>query len=285
MPHGERSSPAPFTLPAGGVLPDLRIVAARDVWVHEDADPARVERLVARMRQDGVLRNPPVAAAPTGGGYVVLDGANRSGALAALGAPAIPLQVVEYADPAIRLEVWRHLIVDPLDVPAAVRGTGLPLERTPRDAAVRALEEQQAACYIVAGNQTLVVPLSSSRPLAATLALVVGAYKAAARIYRVPTEDVDALAREYGDVSAIIVFPRLGKHDILRIAGSSVKLPTGITRHLIPGRALRLNVPLDTLTAPGSVEEKNTVLRELIRKRLLDNAVRHYPEGAYLFDE
>lgn len=274
----------PFTLPAGGVLPDLRIVSARDVTVHEDADPVRVERLVARMRQDGVLRNPPVAAA-SGSGYVVLDGANRTSALAALGASAIPLQVVEYTDPAIRLDVWRHLIVDPLDVPAAVRGTGLLLERVPRDAAVRALEDHHAACYIVTGNQTLIVPLSPSRPLAATLALVVGAYKKAARIYRVPTEDFDALVREYGDVSAVIVFPRLDKPDILRIAVSSVKLPTGITRHLIPGRALRLNIPLDTLTAAGSVEEKNTVLRELIRNRLLQNAVRYYPEGAYLFDE
>lgn len=285
MPHGERSSHAPLKLPTGHALPDLRIVSARDVSLHEDADPVRVERLVARMRGDGVLRHPPVAAAPPGAGYVVLDGANRTSALAAIGAPVVPLQVVDYTDPAIRLEVWRHLIIEPMDVVAAVQAAGLSVERASRDDAARALDERRIACYIVTDHHTFGVTLSPSRPLAATLSLAVGAYKGAARIYRVPTEDFDALAREYGEVSAVIVFPRLDKRDILEIAGSPVKLPTGITRHLIPGRALRLNLPLDALTSAGALEQKNRALRDLIRQRLLNNAVRYYPEGAYLFDE
>lgn len=285
MPHGERSSHAPLKLPAGGALPDLRIVSARDVSLHEDADPVRVERLVSRLRQDGMLRNPPVAAALSHGRYVVLDGANRTSALAAIGAPVVALQVVDYADPAIRLEVWRHLIVEPMDPVAAVRAAGLSVERASRDAAARALDERKVACYIVTDHDAFVVALSQSRPLAATLSLAVGAYKGAARIYRVPTEDFEALAREYGEVSAIIVFPRLSKEDILEIAASPAKLPTGITRHLIPGRALRLNLSLDALTASGDVEQKNRALRDLIRRRLLEGAVRYYPEGAYLFDE
>ncbi|MDP3769301.1 MAG: hypothetical protein Q8S13_14910 [Dehalococcoidia bacterium] len=285
MPHGERSSHAPLKLPAGGALPDLRIVSARDVSLHEDADPVRVERLVSRLRQDGMLRNPPVAAALSHGRYVVLDGANRTSALAAIGAPVVALQVVDYADPAIRLEVWRHLIVEPMDPVAAVRAAGLSVERASRDAAARALDERKVACYIVTDHDAFVVALSQSRPLAATLSLAVGAYKGAARIYRVPTEDFEALAREYGEVSAIIVFPRLSKEDILEIAASPAKLPTGITRHLIPGRALRLNLSLDALTAPGDVEQKNQALRDLMRRRLLEGAVRYYPEGAYLFDE
>ncbi|HEU4797924.1 MAG TPA: ParB N-terminal domain-containing protein [bacterium] len=266
-------------------MPDLRVVSARDVALHEDADPVRVERLVTRLRQDGVLRNPPVAAATPDDRYVVLDGANRTSALAAIGAPVVPLQVVDYSDPAIRLDVWRHLLVEPMDVVAAVRATGLSVERASREAAARALDERKVACYVVTDHDAFVVPLSGSHPLAATLSLAVRAYKGAARIYRVPTEDFEALAREYGEVAAIIVFPRLGKQDILEIAASSVKLPTGITRHLIPGRALRLNLPLDALTTPDSVEEKNRALRDLIRQRLLNNAVRYYPEGAYLFDE
>ena len=285
MPHGERSSHAPLKLPTGGALPNLRIVSARDVLLHEDADPVRVERLVSRLRQDGMLRNPPVAAVLSDGRYVVLDGANRTSALAAIGAPVVALQVVDYADPAIRLEVWRHLIVEPMDAVAAVRAAGLSVERASRDAAARALDERQVACYIVTDHDAFVVALSRSRPPAATLSLAVGAYKGAARIYRVPTEDFEALAREYGKVSAIIVFPRLSKQDILEIAASPVKLPTGITRHLIPGRALRLNLSLDALTTPGDVEQKNRALQDLIRRRLLDGAVRYYPEGAYLFDE
>ncbi|MGH2435514.1 MAG: ParB N-terminal domain-containing protein, partial [bacterium] len=72
-------------LATGQLLPDLRIIATEEVFVHEDHDPVRVDRLVASLRDDGVLRNPPVAAPLSGGGYVVLDGANRAAALASIG--------------------------------------------------------------------------------------------------------------------------------------------------------------------------------------------------------
>lgn len=270
---------------AGRVLPDLRIVPAAQVFLHEDADPVRVERLSVRLRQDGALRNPPIAAGLPGDAFVVLDGANRVSALTRLEAPVIPLQVVDYDDPAVRLDVWRHLIVERLDVPDALRAAGVALERSTRDAAGAALRGREIACYIVTGSGTFVVPLSPDRLLATTLTEVVASYKGSARIYRVPTEDFDALVREYGDVSAVVVFPRLQKQDILTIANSAARLPTGITRHLIPGRALRVNVPLELLSGPGDATRKHERLRDLIRQRLLDNSVRYYPEGAFLFDE
>lgn len=274
-----------FRRAAGRVLPDLRIVPHSAVALHEEADPARVARLVERLRADGVLRNPPIAAAAPDERVVVLDGANRTSALAALEIPVVPLQVVEYDDPAIRLEVWRHLIAEPLDLPAALRRAGLPLERTTRTAAGRALEDHAIAAYLITGDEALAVPLSPARPLAATLRQVVGTYKGVARIYRVPTEDFDALVREYGHVYAVVVFPPLEKPDILTIAAAPVKLPTGITRHIIPGRALRLNLPLDALRGPGDAAAKHRWLQDLIRARLLDHRVRYYPEGAFLFDE
>ena len=115
MTHDDRAADATLTL-SGQALPDLRIVPRDAVHLHEDADPVRVERLSQRLRRDGVLRNPPAAAALPGGGFVVLDGANRTSALARLGIPVLPLQVVEYDDPGVQLDVWRHLIVEPLDI-------------------------------------------------------------------------------------------------------------------------------------------------------------------------
>jgi len=269
---------------AGRVLPDLQVVMRGQVSLHEDADPLRVAGLAERLRRDGVLRNPPVAAVLGGEGYVVLDGANRVSALARLDLPAVPLQVVDYDDPAIRLEVWRHLIVDPMDLPRALERAGLPLEAASGERAAEALGERRIACYIRTHRQIFVVPLSPQHRLAELLSKVVGVYKGAAHIYRVPTEDFDALVRGYGEVSAVVVFPQLDKQDILAIAASPAKLPTGITRHLIPGRALRVNIPLDLLAA-AEVARAHERLRELVRTRLLDGRVRYYPEGAFLFDE
>lgn len=275
-----------FTRPgAGAALPDLRIVARDQVWLHEDPDHARVERLTSRLQREGILRNPPIAAAVPDAGYVILDGANRTHALAALDIPVLPLQVIDYDDPAVRVDVWSHLVVEPLDLLAAVRRAGVPVEPSADENAARRLADREIVCAIRSRGQTWVVPLSPSRLLAATLSDVVGTYKGSARIYRVPAEEVDALADAYGDVSAAVVFPRLRKQDILEIATSPAKLPTGITRHLIPGRALRLNLPLAALAASEDLAQKNRWLADLIRSRLRDHAVRHYPEGVFLFDE
>src|SRR5437667_14559 len=189
---------AALRLPEGRSLPDLRIVPRAEVHLHEDTDPARVQRLVTRLRTEGVLRNPLIAAPRSDGGFVILDGANRTTALLALEAPAVLLQVVEYEDPAVRLDVWCHLLAQPVDLPGLLRARGL---------------------------------------------------------------------------------------SIREISRAPVKLPAGITRHLIPGRALRVNLPLDVLTSPGEIEQKNRWLADEIHRRLLENRIRYYPESSFLFDE
>jgi hypothetical protein len=90
---------------------------------------------------------------------------------------------------------------------------------------------------------------------------------------------------DYGAVGELVVFPTFTKRDIVEVARAPVKLPTGITRHLIPGRALRLNVPLSVLTSPGDVAAKNRWLQEELHRKLLDHQIRYYPEATFLFDE
>lgn len=284
MTHDDRAADATLTL-SGQALPDLRIVARDAVHLHEDADPVRVERLSQRLRRDGVLRNPPAAAPLPGGRFVVLDGANRVNALARLGIPVLPLQVVEYDDPGVRLDVWRHLIVEPLDIGGVLRARGLHPEDISAVDAARALDERTIAAYLFTGGRALAVPLSPDRRLATILTQVVDTYKGRARIYRVPTSDLETLSGAYGSIAAVVVFPKLTKLDIVEIAGSPAKLPTGITRHLIPGRALRVNLPLEALGRDEELAGKNRWLAGLVRRRLLDHSVRYYPEGAFLFDE
>lgn len=233
-----------------------------------------------------MLRNPPLAAPLPGGGFVVLDGANRTSALRALGARAVPLQVVNYADAAVRLEVWRHfLIIDATDLLGRLGEAGLEARPASEGEAERILAAGRAACALVANAGTFVVEIPDGTTLAGTLAHIVGAYKGVARIYRVQDGDRAALVREYGTEGVLVSFPRFRKSDILAIARAPVKLPTGITRHIISGRALRLNLPLDPLNAPGAIDEKNRWLAEVIRQKLLENRIRYYPEATFLFDE
>lgn len=278
------NQPSAMRLATGQLVPDLRMISAADISLHEDSDPVRVERLVARLREDGVLRNPPVAAPLPGGGYVVLDGANRMSALAALEISTIPLQVVDYSDPSVRLEVWRHFVVGAADLPSRLTESGLALEPVGERDAEWALADGRLACYLVTDTGTVGIR-SGAGPIGATLARVVEAYRGTARIYRVQGADRGALVREYGTQGTLVVFPAFTKQDIVAIARAPVKLPTGITRHVISGRALRLNLPISALLIPGDVAAKNRWLADLIRERLLNNRIRYYPEATFLFDE
>jgi hypothetical protein len=266
-------------------LPELKIVPSGALLLHEDTDPERVERLTARLRADGSLRNPPIAAPVEGGAYVVLDGANRVTALRRAAFPDQLIQVVDYDEPALVLEVWAHLLADDEDLTREITA-GPAWEAASADAVRAGLDEATFACGIMTRGGAHGVRASGG--LAGrirALAGVVARYKGRVPIYRVQAAPLDALAREFGQAAALVQFPRLSKPDIRAIASLEVKLPTGISRHIVPLRALRVNVPLDLLRAAEPLAAKQARLDELIRARLRDHRVRHYPEPTVLYDE
>lgn len=267
-------------------LPDLRIVPSASLLLHEECDPGRVERLARVLLADGVLRNPPVVAQLDGGMYVVLDGANRVTALQQAGFPDQLVQVVDYADPAVALEVWAHLLQDD---GVLIRSEGLPalIWRPMPEEAVRAgLEDGSLACGVLGADGAF--GLSSGAGLAdriRALGEVVVRYRGRVPIFRVLDSRLGDLAHEYGRAAALVLFPRFTKQDISAIAHLPVKLPTGISRHVIPQRALRVNLDLALLRAEEPAAEKQARLDTLVRARLLEHRVRHYPEPTVLYDE
>jgi hypothetical protein len=69
-------------------LPVLKFVAVELLVPHEDTDPRRVEKLVKRIMDEQVLKNPPIVSIiPDDNKYMILDGANRSMAFKTMGVP------------------------------------------------------------------------------------------------------------------------------------------------------------------------------------------------------
>jgi len=114
---------------------------------------------------------------------------------------------------------------------------------------------------------------------------VVSLYGKRAQVYRVVVDDVEALIEEYPDLSAVVVFPCYTCGEIMSTALDGAKLPMGVTRHAISGRALGLNVDLAMLDSDIPLEQKNVRLRNLIRSKIRMNRVRFYPEPVFRFDE
>jgi hypothetical protein len=265
----------------GVALPDLRIVASATLLLHEESDPHRVQRLVHGLTHDGVLRNPPIVAPVGGGSYVVLDGANRVTALTRLGYPDQLVQVVAYDDAAVGLEVWAHVLQADVTPPPHPAWRVMAAHDL-----LRGLEDGRLACGFVtkAGSRGLAAPADLPARVAA-IARVVSAYARRTRVYRVPPANFATLQERYGSVGAVAVFPRFTKADIVAIARQPTKLPSGISRHIIPGRALRVNVDLALLRDARPASEKQALLEAMIDARLEEHRVRYYPESTVCFDE
>lgn len=272
------------------MIPVLRVVEIERLLLHEEPDLERVKKLRDALRRDGVLRNPPIVAAMPEGAAAVLDGANRVTALRESAVPHIVVQVVEYDRPEILLSSWSHYVREDGQDSLRDRVAGLPgievsLLRDTRAAGVRLASGEGAAAVIDARGGALLSAGANPLSTAEMLTRIVALYRGRRRIYRVESgDDLDALAADYGP-GALVVFPTFEKDDILLIAARGGRLPTGITRHIIPGRALRVNIPLDWLADPSGMAAKQARLDASLRQRWLDHEVRHYAESTFLFDE
>jgi hypothetical protein len=62
-------------------------------------------------------------------------------------------------------------------------------------------------------------------------------------------------------------------------------LPAGITRFLIPERALRINIDLSLLHSDRTQEEKQRSLEDLLVQRANDGRIRRYEEAVFILDD
>jgi hypothetical protein len=272
-------------------IPRIQFVATDSLVLHEQHDLSRTAPLAERIRRDGVLKNPPIVAHINGDErYVVLDGANRTTGLLGMHVPHVVVQMVNYDDPELVLDTWYHLVteIEYEDFVSAMdRLTGIEFE--PRDLlyARAALARRSAMAYLVYTDGRVLVARGDDElhTRAQALNCLVDAYRYRARIYRVNTDQIEQVRLLYQDVAALVVFPRYEPSEIIELARTGARLPAGITRHIIPRRALRLNIPLAKLVEDKSLEEKNEWLQGWLRYKLANREIRFYEESTWLFDE
>jgi len=272
-------------------LPDLRILPAEKLVPHEDCDPRRVHRLSRRLKSDAILKNPPIVAAiPETDKYVVLDGANRVLAFVNLKIPHIIAQLVSYQDSGVEVDTWYHVVAG-MGISEfeseLTEITGLHLQESSLEKARIALQNHQAAAYIICAEGVRIVINTAKTVKHDTRLLnkLVSVYKGKANIYRASNDIWEIQKPYYPDITALVIFPRLSPADIIHAARSGEIIPTGITRHIIPNRALNINIPLDVLAADWSLKQKEDWLKDWLMERMAANAIRFYSESTFSFNE
>ncbi len=253
--------------------PTLRVAPLADLRRHEEVDPLRVRRLEERIRADGIQVNPMVCV-EADGMLVVLDGATRTEALRGLGLEHAVVQVVDPED--VDLGTWHHVVRQCSPTELLER-----IEERPK----LTLEGDRGAprVRLVSGEVRSVAGEGMTRN--AALSSLVGVYIGRWPVTRVTDADAAVAGSVFDDWAALVEFPTLDVADVRTAAVGEDLLPAGMTRFLIPGRALRLNFDLSILEEEGTTAEKQRRLDELIEQRSRQGRVRRYEETVFIYDD
>jgi hypothetical protein len=271
-------------------FPILRIVPIEQIRFHEAPETDRAARLVERLAEDRHILNPPIVAPLKGAeGYLLIDGANRISAMRLLGYNCVPVQIINYDDPALRLGSWHHAVMR-LSWSYWIEqlvAQGLPVNSASVEEAEGALATQHA-CAALFPMQATAAVIPASKNLRADVHMItrlIDTYKKSHSFERVDQTNLAELANFYPGLAAVVRFSPFAKSEVMQLVTDNLKLPTGLTRHSIPGRVLRVNIQLDVLKSDLSLEDKNEWLEAFVRMRMQERHVRFYPESVFIFDD
>ncbi|HXV60826.1 MAG TPA: hypothetical protein VEK15_09035 [Vicinamibacteria bacterium] len=270
-----------------GSFPDLRVVSIQDLLRHEDVDLERVARLLDRLSADGVLRNPPVVARlRQSQKFLLLDGANRVSALENLEIPHLLVQVEDFDDPALEVRHWNHVVRDieartltrkVHDIPGIVARGGEPRRDGPDYLATISTGET-ASTHLYGGE-------GIGERVFYWRSIVEVYHRGDARMDRVSHDDIETLRSHHPHFGALVSFPDFRKEEIRTIAEAGERLPSGVTRILVPRRVLGFNLRLPLLKSSLPLEEKRRWLAEEIQHKVTEHKVRYYQEPTFVFDD
>ncbi|NOZ62784.1 MAG: hypothetical protein GXO74_14020 [Calditrichaeota bacterium] len=273
-----------------GELPKLQIMPIANITFHEEPDEERSGKLIEYLRKENKLKNPPVVATyGKNNHYILLDGANRITALRRLQIPDVLAQVIDLFDEGLIFLHWRHAVEHFSKREFVDKLRQIPSIKINRMAAgtLQSNENGDLLCQILFGDGSLYAVRAHSDLFQRVedLKQITALYKGSYYMDRVSYTNLQHLKHNYPDFCALVVFREFTKEELVQLTEKKILIPSGITRVILPKRALRVNAPLDILRFDVSIDQKNHWLQKRINEQISDKSIRFYHEPTFLFDE
>jgi phosphoglycerate dehydrogenase-like enzyme len=270
-------------------LLSLQIVPLAQVSPHEEVDDKRVARLMAAIEANPQLIDPPIATY-WHGRYVILDGATRFTAFKRLGFEHMIFQIVDAAQASFTLHTWYHAISSEAPFADLLRHLrqldGIIFQELAVKEAQAAFQDAAALCYFLDRDGR--ITLAKAAPGADRLAVMnnlVASYTAWGHVERTLLTDLPRLTEQFPRLTAVAVFPQFAPETVFDVASKGGYVPAGLTRFVIPGRILRLNVKLDRLKEHDTLAAKRAWFKRYLADRLASSRLRYYQEPVVLLDD
>ncbi|MEK7522727.1 MAG: ParB N-terminal domain-containing protein [Patescibacteria group bacterium] len=270
----------------------LEVIQIKDILVHEELDPSNSKELVNFLKKSRTLSNPIIVASLGGKKYLQLDGMNRIHSFKTLGLKTISAQIVDYNDQEkIELSSWLHILKGDIKefLNFITKDKSLIVSQGKMDqVGHRYIKEKDFGrlCSIVTDKKEVFF-ISTGGNFSEKIKRMnhlVSFYKndlsRGALPYTLNSDSVKNFFKQFPDDNLIVIFPTFTPQQIIESAKSGVLLPTGITRHLVKGRVLNINLPLSLFNNKKSQKEQN----EEQDKILLKKRSRLYEEATVNFE-
>ena len=268
-------------------------MSINELLLHEDENVERTAKLQERIRADGFLRNPVIvakAAGPSQLHYLLLDGVHRISALRNLGCRDVVAQLIDYSSEGVKVEVWHQLIrgADPADLLMSLkRFFGKTLIQSPEAEANELRSKGQLLMHLLLkkGQSYVILQQSDLHSTTAKIREFLQILTSLGEVHRVHEDEAKPLLKSSPGATGTLFIQPLSKQQIIEISLSETKLPAGITRHIIPCRALGIAVDLALLRVELAKLDKSKLIKLIVNQRIDDERVRFYAEPSFVFNE
>ena len=274
-------------------FPEIAVLPINELKLHEAESVERTAKLQERIRADGFLRNPVIVGKVLHSSrlhYLLLDGVHRISALKNLGCRDVVAQLIEYSNEGVRVEVWHQLIrgVDPVNLLKSLKRVfGKALSKKPEAEANELRKKELILMHLLLknGRSYIIERQSNLQSTTAKIREFFSILASLGEVHRVHEDEAKSVLKSSSAATGILFIQPLSKQHIVEIALSKTKLPAGITRHIIPCRALGIAVDLALLRVELSIVEKSKLIRSVVSQRTEDERVRFYAEPTFVFNE
>ena len=253
--------------------PDLRLVPLSSIELQEEAEGVRLEGLISAFQKSQTLKDPPIVAKGLGKKLIQLDGTNRINVLRKLGCSHVVVQMVDYNDTSqVLIKSWVHVskVNKAFFIKKLKALKGAKTESFKIGLGVTLTGHPLAAASIIFrdGNGLSLYANSHLFKRVKLMRRVVKLYgELIERDRQVSIESMEQLSAffaKHKDKNVALFFPSFSSHEIYTLMEKDLVLPTGITRHIINGRVLRINYPISMLKKEVSLRKKERYFKDFL---------------------
>ncbi|TRZ52399.1 hypothetical protein D4R99_02800 [bacterium] len=278
----------------------LEIIPIKNILVHEESDSTRSHDLITRLKKTGLFTDPIIVASLGEDKYLQLDGMNRINCFKKLGIENILCQIVDYSNQEeVELSSWIHLFKAKREdfFKYIKKNKELIIKRADiEQIGPRQLKEKDFGRLVTIVDKKdgsyLVSTAGQFTDKIARLNYIVDFYKEnitrSILPFNMTSRNIRLFFYEHPHLNfydnpstnIMVVFPNLTPQQIIEVVQSGKVIPAGISRHLVKGRCLNINLPMAFFDNKKSAIELNWLLDKYLRSK----NVRFYEEPTIHFE-